>query len=388
MRRHIFVSAFTNMTSSNGRIRAVTDKIDGEKTVLTTDFSHGRKEYYRLGEVEARNQVLLHVPPYRKNLSIRRIWSHLVFAWRVRGYLNALDEKPDTVYCTMPTSSSAYVCARYCKKHGVKFVVDVIDLWPDSLLPLVKGKSICKAILYPWTYLTRYAYRHADAIMGESVKYALEAKKKNLKAEVFPVYLGVDMNVVNKVKTENPVTLEKPDNEIWIAYAGSLGLSYDFKTLLNAVKSIHGRYNYKLWFVGDGVRRDEIATYITDYGLSAEITGFVPYEQLLGYLHFCDIAVNIFRDNTKVVYSYKFNDYVAMNCFVLNSLEGETADMVDGYQIGRNFNFSSKPLSAVLEDTIANWDMYSTWRRNNQRLIDEKLDKENIYSVVKEIFEL
>ena len=387
MRRHIFVSAFTNIVSPNNRTKSIISRIGGEKIVLTTDFNHGKKGYYESGEADDKSQILLHVPPYKKNLSIQRIWSHLVFAWKVREYLNALSEEPDAVYCSMPTSSSAYVCAKYCKRHGVKYVIDVIDLWPDSLLPLVKGKSIIKAILYPWTYLTRYAYRHADVIIGESVKYALEAKKYNLKAEVFPIYLGIDMNIVNKVKTENPVTLEKPDNEIWIAYAGSLGLSYDFQTLINAVKSIHGKYKYKLWFIGDGVKRNEIASYIKNNGLNAEITGFMSYEQLLGCLYYCDIAVNIFRDNTKVVYSYKFNDYVAMNCFVLNSLEGETAEMVDEYRIGRNFDFANRPLSVVLEDILAHWNMNKTWRGNNQRLINERLDKEKIYSVVKEIFE-
>ena len=112
----------------------------------------------------------------------------------------------------------------------------------------------------------------------------------------------------------------------------------------------------------------------------------MPYEDLLGYLEYCDIAVNIFRSKTKVVYSYKFNDYVAMNCFVLNSLEGETAEMVNEYQIGRNFNYSDMPLSVAIEDTLANWGEYSTWKKNHQQLIDEKLDKEKIYSVVKEIF--
>ena len=358
----------------------------GERKVVTTDFDHGKKTYYQVGETNHPNQLNLHVPAYKHNLSIKRIWSHLIFAKKVKNYLSSLDEKPDAIYCTMPTSSCAYVCAKYCKKYGVRFIIDVIDLWPDSLLPIVKGKSIVKALLYPWTYLTRYAYRHADVIMGESVKYANEAKKFNPKAKVFPIYLGVDTNITNKIKETPTVHLKKTSDEIWIAYAGSLGVSYDFDTLLSAVKNIHGGYKYKLWFVGDGVRRNEIQSYITEYGLNAEITGFLQYEKLLSYLSYCDIAINIFRNNTKVVYSYKFNDYVAMNCFVLNSLEGETADMVGKYQIGRNFNFTDRPLSIVLEDTLQHWDEYKGWKSHHQRLIDEKLDKEKIYSTVSEIF--
>lgn len=382
----IFVSAFTNIVSLNNRTRTLLERVDGEISVLTTDFNHGAKRYYNQGEAVHVQQVLLHVPTYKNNISVKRIWSHLAFAKRVNEYLNSLEDKPAVIYCTMPTSSSAYVCAKYCKKHGVKFVIDVIDLWPDSLLPLVKGKAFIKALLFPWTYLTRYAYKSADVIMGESVKYANEAKRFNVKAELYPIYLGIDTKIIDKVKSDKPVLLDKPKDEIWIAYAGSLGVSYDFNALLDAVKSIHGGYKYKLWFVGDGVRRNEIETYIKSNSLNAEITGFLSYDQLLGYLSYCDIAVNIFRNNTKVVYSYKFNDYVAMDCFVLNSLEGETAQMVDEYRIGRNFNFSDQPLSTILEDTLKNWEDYCKWNVNCKRLIEEKLDKEKIYSVVKEIF--
>ena len=386
MLKIIFVSAFTNIRVPNSRMLTIFNQIDGEKMVVTTDFNHAKKRYYESNEAEHPNQVALHVPCYKKNLSIKRIWSHLIFARQLKKYLNSLSEKSSAIYCTVPTSSSAYVCAKYCKKHGVKFVIDVIDLWPDSLLPLVKGETVIKAMLYPWTYLTRYAYKSADVIMGESVKYANEAKKYNQKADVYPVYLGVDMHIINSVKEEKPVLLAKPEDEVWIAYAGALGVSYDFSTLLEAVKSIHGRYKYKLWFVGDGVRRGEIESLIKQYGLNAEITGFLPYDQLLGYLSYCDIAINIFRKDTKVVYSYKFNDYVAMDCFVLNSLEGETAQMIDDYKIGRNFNFSDNLLSTVLDDTLKNWDTYEKWTHNCQRLIEEKLDKEKIYSVVREIF--
>lgn len=382
----VFVAAFNNINIDNNRVLSIMNYVEGEKNSFSTDFYHGKKRYYNEEESRGDIQTFLHVPAYTKNLSIKRIWSHIVFARRVKQSLNSLSKKPDVIYCAMPTSSSAYVCANYCKKNGVKFIIDVIDLWPDSLLPLMKGKSIIKALLFPWTYLTRYAYRHADVIMGESVTYANEAKRFNKKANVYPIYLGIDVNFINKVKAENPIQLEKPENEVWIAYAGSMGVSYDFKTLLDAVKNVHGRYRYKLWFVGDGVRHDAIQEYIQQNGLNAEITGFLTYEQLLGYLSYCDIAINIFRSNTKVVYSYKFNDYVAMDCFVLNSLEGETAQMVDEYRIGRNFNFSDQPLSAVLEDTLKNWDEYRKWNVNCKRLIEEKLDKEKIYSVVKKIF--
>lgn len=383
----ILVSPFTNINGdSNNRVLSVYKQITTKKKVITTDYNHANKMYYEAGEAYHQDQILLHVPSYKKNISLKRIWSHLIFAWKLRTYLNSLAEKPKAIYCTMPTSSSAYICANYCKKNSVKFVIDVIDLWPDSLLPLVKGKALFKFLVTPWSYLTNYAYRSANVVMAESIAYALKAKERNSQACVYPIYLGVDVSYIKKVKEDNSFNIVKPINEIWIAYAGSLGDSYDFKTLLEGIRSIHGKYNYKMLFVGDGINRAYIDNYAKENRLNVEITGCLPYEKLLKHLQYCDIAVNIFRENTKVVYSYKFNDYVAMECFVLNSLKGETADLVDEYQIGRNFNFSDHSLGYVLEDTLTHWQDYCRWNLNCKNLIEKKLDKVKIYSVVNDIF--
>ena len=192
----------------------------------------------------------------------------------------------------------------------------------------------------------------------------------------------MDVDYIEKVKQSICLDINKPEGELWIAYAGNLGNSYDFTTLLKAVKKVAEPHRYKMLFIGDGDRRHDIEEYAKNHKLNVEITGYLPYKKLLAYLSYCDIAVNIFKKETKVVYSYKFNDYAAMGCFILNSLEGETAEMIDKYKIGKNFNFADRPLDLVLNDVITNWDKYVLYRQNLSYFIDEKLNKKKIYSVV------
>ena len=357
-----------------------------ENTVLiTSDFNHEKKRYKTKSEME--NSICLHVPSYMKNLSLKRIYSHIIFAYHLKKFLDSLQQIPLTIYCAMPTSTAAYVCGKYCKKHKVRFVVDVIDLWPDSLLPIVVGikGQLLKYFIYPWKYITVQAYKMADVILGESKQYADEAALYNNKASIYPLYLGVDRNVVNKLITNSTLALNRSNDEIWIGYAGSLGTSYDFETLVKGVASLNGKYQYKLFFIGDGVCRAKVENLINQYSVNAEITGFLKYGDLLKYLSYCDIAVNIFRDKTKVVHSYKFNDYVATNCFILNSLLGETADMVDRYKVGLNFDFKDNTFDKVLLQCLEFWDDYREWKLNNERLVDELLDKEAIYSQIETI---
>lgn len=350
---------------------------------ITTDFNHGSKTYK--DKYNSSNTHFMHVPSYKRNLSLMRIYSHIIFALKLNKFLNDVIKKPDVVYCAIPTSTSAYVAGKYCKKHGIKFVIDVIDLWPDSLLPLTTYKKFLSFITLPWKWVTIQAYKMADIILGESKEYAFEAAKYNPLVPVYPFYLGVDTDKVQAAIDNNVLKFKKPESEIWIAYGGSLGTSYDFETLIKSVSVLNGKYAYKLWFIGDGVVRKNIEDMSRKYHVNIEITGFLPYDRLLSYLSYCDIAVNIFRDNTKVVHSYKFNDYVATQCFILNSLEGETAEMIDKYQIGLNFDFKENSLDKVLLDCVSNWDKYKYWKNNNTRLISEVLDKRKIYSRISEI---
>lgn len=382
MKRNLIISAFGDLISQNSRLYNIYSalKDDYMPLIITMDFNHATKKYK---ETMIENSVYtIHVPSYKKNLSIKRMYSHLVFAYKLHKYLNGLSELPDFIYCAMPTSTSALVCGRFCKKHGVRFIIDVIDLWPESLIPVLNQKfQLCfTVILYPWKKITQQAYKYADVILGESIKYTKAAHNYNPLAMVMPLYLGVDKQVVASLIDESKVCFAKPDNEIWIAYGGSLGTSYDFDTLIKSVAFLNGKYKYKLLFVGDGVSRSYVEKLIVKYAVNATVTGFLKYKDYLKYLSFCDIAINIFREGTKVVHSYKFNDYVATNCFILNSLEGETADMISEYKIGLNFNFKDCSLQNVLEDCCKNWDKYKAWKGNNERLITELLDKKNIYS--------
>ncbi len=356
-------------------------------THVSTDFDHSQKAYVGLPLVENVEGVhvkRLHVLAYKKNLSIRRILSHLQFAWKLRKYLNSLEEKPNYIYCVTPTSTSAYVTGKYCKKHGVKFILDLIDIWPDSLIPLYSSKLITIATS-PWSYITHKAYKMADFICGESVKYANHAHQFNHDVPWFPIYLGVNKEKVNRLISESKVVIAEKKVPIRLCYGGDLGNSYGFDAILKALDYIQTKgVHYEMYFVGGGDRQQYIQEYSTGHDLNVIITGKLPYCDYLKYLSTCDVAFNAFGPNTKVVHSYKFNDYIATGNFVLSNLKGETADMVDKYHIGKNYEDDN--LGEILLDVCQNWTAYSTWRNNIDGFVHEVLDADIIYTkVVKEI---
>lgn len=52
---------------------------------------------------------------------------------------------------------------------------------------------------------------------------------------------------MKKLVAESKLTLNKSNEERWIGYAGSLGMSYDFESLIKGVAVLNGKYQYKLF---------------------------------------------------------------------------------------------------------------------------------------------
>lgn len=381
MKSIFIVSLFGEINNLNSRVYKIATAFSQKVTFVTPDFSHGEKKYKSKVKVTGNSLFCvkyISVPRYDKNLSFNRIFSHLVFALKLRTYLKTLPDKPGMIYCMMPPSSSAFVCGKFCKKNNIPFIVDVIDLWPDSLIPLVHSNKIINVLLYPWKHMTNEAYRMASYISGESKAYASIAHTINPFVPWSYTYLGVNIKQTQKLVSESTVRLEKPHDEIWICYGGSLGASYDFDSILHAVRFIQEKkIKYKMIFIGEGAKRIIIEEFAFKNKLNITITGRVVYKDFLKYLSVCDIGINSFKKNSLVAHSFKFNDYVATNLFILNNLEGETAEMIIKYNIGLNFNEYNLP--DVLYDVCQNWDAYSQYKLNHNLLVKNELDSVTIY---------
>lgn len=383
MKKILVISLFGGLTLSYSRLKNIITYLEGDEvTVLTSDFSHGSKTYKNPAEIDSNSkikEVRLHVPPYKRNLSVKRIVSHISFAKAVKHYLQRITAKPDIVYCTMPASSPAYVAGKWCKRNHIPFIIDVIDIWPDSLIPIIPMKKALNVLLYPWYRLSQKSYEMADYISAESQEYMEIAKKYNTHAPSSYTYLGVDHISIQDLILSSKVRLKKPDDEIWLCYGGSLGQSYDFDSILNATAYIHNKgIKYHLWFVGDGEKRGYIENKIHLFGLHGTVTGLLNYPDFLKYLSLCNIAFNSFNPNTLVVHSYKFNDYVATGCYIMNSLKGETADLIDKYNIG--INYTTGTIGKQLYEVCQNWNQISSaLPARIATVIDNYLDKNKIY---------
>ena len=156
----ILVSAFYNEKSDNARISTVYNLLKekgAEIELITADYNHRTKEKHNQKKKYSDITFLL-VPEYKLNISFQRLYSHFIFAIRLYIYLKKLTYLPCKIYCHVPTVSSGVVCNLYCRKKKLPFVVDVIDLWPESFLVLSRHKKLFQWLTYPWKKLAEKVY--------------------------------------------------------------------------------------------------------------------------------------------------------------------------------------------------------------------------------------
>lgn len=379
------ISLFGEINNSNSRAHKIKNAFSTSSVFVTSDFSHGLKKYKSKSNEQPEaftKSVYLPVPSYTKNISLRRLYSHIIFAFKLRYYLINLVEKPDIVICLMPTSSAAYIAGKYCSKNNIMFVVDVIDIWPESLIPLYRNKGILNMLLSPWNSLTKKAYEFADYISGESQDYAYKAHLINQAVPWSYTYLGVDKLRTKALIAESELQIKRSKKTLNLCYGGSLGNSYDFDNILNALKLVNeAGVKFKMYFVGEGEKRDNIEKFANEHKLNIQVTGRLNYSDYLKYLSICDIGFNSFLSDTKVVHSYKFNDYCACGLFVVNNLEGETANMIEKYDIG--VNYKNTDLANKLLEICLNWEIHKDKNMSMDRLIKTELDTQYIYETMK-----
>ncbi len=379
----ILVSLFYYEKTDNIRISTIYRLLKEKGAaveLITTDFNHREKRKHD-PEQHPSDITFLPVPQYNKNVGLRRLYSHLVFAWQLWLYLKKLSYRPSKVYCLVPAVSGGLACNRYCRKENIPLVVDVIDLWPESFIVLSSHKKLLRLITFPWKRMAEKVYQSADFLFAGSVEYARYAQKFNRKTKAVPVYLGTDVQEYKTLLSSATVKINKPPQQKWICFGGMLGNSYELELILQSFKKLTEQLtgDFKLVFIGDGQERDKILQFKVRHDLNIEVTGFLNYAGYMKYLSYADIALNSFKEGSEVAYSYKFNDYITAGIPVLNNLKGETADLITRYNIGRNFDHSVDSLYGRLRELLENPALLPEMRKNAIFVATTVLDKRIVY---------
>ncbi|WP_415340957.1 glycosyltransferase family 4 protein [Clostridium perfringens] len=388
----LMVTHFTQIPreAGNGRFLYLLNMFDYDKVqveLVTTDFSHRTKEKrekiyenlkYKLTYVEELG--------YKKNVSIKRFFSHYIFARNLREYL-LKRKKPDIIYCSIPSIDAAYYVTKYAKKNNIKLIIDIQDLLPEAFKMVLNIPIISDIIFYPMNKKANFVYKNADEIIGVSETYVNRALKVNKKVEKgLSVFLGTDLNYFDSL-----IKSSKKYNNFTIVYVGTLGHSYNIKLIIDALEQVRLKYNKNINFLimGDGPLKNEFQSYSKNKNLQIEFTGRLKYEDMVSRLKKCHLAVNPIIDGSAGSIINKVGDYAAAGLPVINTQDcKEYKRLIEKYNIG--FSFLNNDIAGISDKIFELYNDYNLIEKlgdNNRKLAIDLFDRGKTYKNIINIIE-
>ncbi|MGQ3376828.1 glycosyltransferase family 4 protein [Priestia endophytica] len=398
MKDILIIAHFTQVPGEqgNGRFNYITDMLvsKGYKVeIVTTQFSHRFKKARKVSKEQINKLdyklTMLRETGYKKNVSLKRFYSHHIFGKSLQKYLGER-KKPDLIYCAIPSLDAGYIAAKYAKKNNIKFIIDIQDLWPEAFKLVFNVPFLSNVIFSPMSYLANYIYNVADEVIAVSQTYVdrgVNASKKLQSGT--SVFLGTDLGYFDQLAIDSKV--EKPNKEVWLAYIGTLGHSYDLISVIDALHKLklEGIRNIKFIVMGDGPLKQKFMDYAHQKNVYCEFTGRLQYPEMVRKLIKCDFAVNPISKGSAASIINKVGDYAAAGLPVLNTQESkEYRDLLDQYAAGLNCaNNDYKNLADAMLKLYNDLDLTREMGNNNRRLAREKFDRKYSYELIVSIIE-
>lgn len=263
--------------------------------------------------------------------------------------------RPDVILGSSAHPLAALLAIRLGKKYGCKAVVEVRDLWPESIVAYGIAGAHNPAVL-ALRRLEKYLYRRCDALiftMEGAYDYIVEQgwEKDVPRSKVHFINNGVDLEAFDYNRAHFPVDDPDLDNpDIFKAvYTGSIRKVNNLGLLLDAAKEIKDpRVKFLIW--GGGDELEALQKRAAGEKISNVVfKGLVEKQYIPSIVSQAD--VNILHGNKTPMLRFgispnKLFDYFAAEKPVISDL-GKKNDLVEQYGAGITVNTTEELPTAI-----------------------------------------
>lgn len=305
-------------------------------TVLTTEPAYPNKNLYQddkfwddpeLNDNSDIIRVKLSSNKFESKI-LGRLFFYLEIAYLFRKKLRQIKKSNEFDYIIISTPPififSAGALA--AKLFNAKMILDVRDLWPDTLTGIKKLHF--KPILKIFQRYEKRMYNKADEIVinSEGFRKHIESKMKRKKTITFIP------NGAREYELEN----KEEQDEFSVIYTGNLGLAQDVEKIQELAKRLHNE-NIKFKVIGYGYKANDFIQFVKDNKLTnVSITKPTTRNESLKAIKSCQVAV-AFLNHEEVfntVLPGKIIDYITCRTPVIASVDGQSANLIEQHEVG------------------------------------------------------
>lgn len=304
-----------------------TEEIDGVKVIRVPLITRGAKKSWRL----ALNYV-----------------SYFVSATLLAPFVVKGDFDKIFVFAPSPiTVAIPALFLKYLKRAPVFLWVQ--DLWPESLeaTGVVRNKFILDKVGFG----VKLLYKLTDKILLPSKAFIKNVKALDAKDSQIVYFAQWSESLFsNSPETISVVDPLIPKEGFKITFAGNIGTSQDFETIVKAAEILRSHKDIIFLILGNGLMRAWAESEVKRLGIEDTFIflGSKPLEMMPGYYAQSDVMLLSLTDTPlfAVTVPAKFQTYLASGKPILASVNGEVARIVDEYKVGLSVPAGSPSLLA------------------------------------------
>ncbi len=360
-------------------------------------FNHLNKKHYFDGPrsitIKPGFQLrLLHGPGYSRNSSPKRFWYHRMIANTFAQEAIKFPDKPDVIFCCLPTLELSEKAVTFGQKFGVPVIIDIRDQWPDHYLTLVPNsvRNIFRLLLSSEFRRVKRTLRAASGISAISntfLTWALSYAGREEQAwdGVFSMGYPADIPFSDHEIVEKQAQLIstysiKPESLI-VTFVGTFTPSYALQTVIEAARVLDQADDDSIQFIiiGDGDAGPKLRTQAQ--GLKNIVfTGWFDQLSIVTMLKLSSVGLAPYRDDASMSLPNKPFEYMARGLPILSSLPGELESLIRQEKIG--VQYLANDVSTLIESIrwfSAHSDERQVMGLRARKLFEERFSVEVVY---------
>ncbi|GCL72374.1 glycosyltransferase WbuB [Paenibacillus naphthalenovorans] len=312
-----------------------------------SNFIHHNKSYrfnplnlWKKEKAEGFEMLWLGAFPYKDN-GVSRMLNMLGYAILLMAIGAWFGRKPDIIIGSSPSLFTAYASMFLAKIRTARFVLEVRDLWPDSLIE-INHKPETSLVVKVLSWMERQLYKGADQIVALTRGiYSRVAVKTGSDRKLYYMPNGMDLKEWSEPSASDRQRIRQELNissgeYVWM-YAGAHGPANDLSQLIHCMAKLRGE-PIQLVLLGEGIEKPALQKLAKELDIQKQIrfVSSVPKRDVSRWLT-CADAFAICLKNTKLfegALPNKLFDYLLHDKPIITTVRGEIEDFVVGHSVG------------------------------------------------------
>jgi len=348
----------------------------------------------------------LYLKEVKSGITVHRVWTYLTanegFLKRTLNYISFMlasiicSLKVDNVSVVISTSPqffnglAGYFVSRL---KGVPWVLEIRDLWPDSILAVGALKN--RAIINMLKKIELFCYRKADRIVVVTDSFKSYMQELGVEgSKICIIKNGANLELFSAdgidVKQESSfISSEDLSNKFVAAYVGTHGMAHGLETLLEAAKLTRSFGFIHFLMVGDGAERSRLYELKRAWNLdNVTMISQQPKEMMPAIWRMADASLVLLK-NTEIFESVipsKIFESMAMKKPIILGVKGEVARMLAESNAGIQITpESASELSAAVIKLATDRNYYNQLSENGLTYVRENYDRRKLAGKFEEL---